>query len=446
MRSVLGGTGTRFRLYPQAPFLHPERLPEVVEVSTPPGLIGPGPSDQRLYVIDPINKLRPYGLVPSPYGTVQFSLPPWQGPIRRPVQPGPGGHFDHLAVGTPEFALAHLYGTIRFVLDVWERYFGRPIEWHFSQHFRRLEVTILPVLDNAQVGYGFMQVGEHHNEDGTVAQYALNFDVIAHELGHLIIYGTLGVPNPFTEQGEYFGFQEAAADMTALMASLHFASMVGQLLEDTRGNLYALNELNRFAELTTSTEIRLASNTVKMSEFAAGWDDEHALSEPLTGALFDTLVDIFQELLVERGLIGRAVADLSDLVGAHPEYLPMVQRAFDLAYPGHEAGFRDALFDARDYLGFALAETWKRLSAHFLNYVDVGNTLLAIDRTLSGGRYHAEIYESFAWREIGSVAVGPRLSPPDESSHAVSVRALVPTEPRRLPKLPYRERMRLARG
>jgi len=448
MRGVLGDTGTRFSLFPQAPFLHPERLPETVYVSTPAGLVGPGPSDDRLYVIDPIDKPQPYGLVPGSGGTVQFSLPPWQGPIYPPAQAGPDGHFDHLAPGTPEFSMAHLYGTIRFVLDAWERYFGRPIEWHFTQHFRRLEVVILPILDNARAGYGYMEVGEHRNEDGTIADYALNFDVIAHELGHLIIYGTLGLPNFLTTQGEYFGFQEAGADMTALITSLHFASMVSQLLHDTRGNLYALNELNRFAELTTNTQIRLASNTLKLSDFAAGWEDEHKLSQPLTGALFDTLVDIFQELLVDRGLIGRAVADVSDLMEFHPEYELAVQMAFDAAYPGREAEFRSALLDARDYLGLALAETWKRLSPHFLTYVEVGNTLLAMDRALSGGRYFSEIYESFAWREIGSVTVGPRLSPPDESSHAVSVRALVPAEPepQQLSRLPYRERMRLARG
>ena len=427
MQRALSDMGTRFRLFPQAPFLHPELLPEIVYVSRPPGSIGAGPSDDRLYVIDPLGKTAAYGLLPELGPTVLY-LPPWSGSIRPPVRPGPDGHFDHIPLGTPEFALAHVYGTTRFVMDIWERYFGGPIPWHFSRHFRRLEITILPILDNARAGYGYMEVGEHPNEDGTIVPYALNFDVIAHEFGHLIIYGTLGVPNLATGQGEYFGFHESAADMTALIASLHFASMVDRLLDDTRGNLYALNELNRFAELSTSDQIRLASNSAKLSQFAAGWDDEHDLSQPLTGALFDTLVDIFQELLVERGLIARAVADLSDLVGEYPAYLPAVQAAFDAAYPGRARAFRQALFDARDYLGFALAEVWKRLSPHFLTYAQVGDLLIAVDQAMSGGRYRAEIYESFAWREIGSVTVGPRLAPPDEASHAVSVRALVPAE------------------
>lgn len=438
--------GTRFRLYPQAPFLHPGRPPETVAVSVPAGLVGPGPCDDRLYVIDPIGRQRGYGIETSPYGTPFLNLPPWRGPIRRPAQPGFGGHFDRIPLGDPAFRLAHAYGIVRFTIDVWERYFGRRVEWHFARDFRRLEVAMRPSLDNARVGYGFMEIGSHPNPDGTVVDYALNFDVLAHEFGHLIIYGTLGLPDPATVAGEYFGFQEAAADMTALLTALHFETMLDQLMEDTRGNLYAMNELNRFAELSTSTQIRVASNTVKLSAFADGWDDEHDLSQPLTGALFDILVDVFQENLVARGLITRDVADLSDIVAKQPEHGPVIQAVFDRVYRHHAAEIRAVLVAARDYLGTALAETWKRLSLDRVRYVDIANTLLAVDRDLSGGCYRQEMTESFAWREIGAVAVGPRIHPPAASSHASPTRTVRPEAGRVLPRMSYRERALLAKG
>ena len=133
---------------------------------------------------------------------------------------------------------------------------------------------------------------------------------------------------------------------------------------------------------------------------------QHDLSEPLTGALFDILVDIFQERLVERGAISRAIADLSDDVREHPEYEPFIQAAFDKAYAMEQDVFQQALAETRDYLGVALAETWKGLSGQFLSYDDVARVLLAVDRALSGGRYREEILESFDWREIGRVRVG----------------------------------------
>ena len=441
----MGGenAGTRFRLFPQAPFLHPERPPEIVVIASPPGLIGPGPSDDRLYVVEPVHKAQPYGIVPGPLGTPFFSLPPWRGPIREPARPGPDGHFDHIPVDSHQFAQAHLFGAIRFVLEVWERYLGHRIEWHVARDFERLEVVILPSLRNAHVGYGYMESGTIPQPDGSVADFALNFDVIAHEIGHLIIYSELGIPARSVEQKEYFGFQESAADSAALIAVLHFESMIEQLLADTHGNLYGMNELNRFAELSAADQIRIASNSVKLSEFARGWDDEHDLSQPLTGAIFDILVDIFQEILVERGLIGRDLAMLSDQLLDHPEHEPVVQSAFSAAYRYRYQEFRAALLDARDYLGFALAETWKRLPARFLDYEDVGNVLLAVDNAMSGGRYRQEIWESFDWREIGRVHVGPRLTPPDASSHAFSDRTLGPEVRRQLPKMCYRERMLL---
>ncbi len=438
--------GTKFRLFPRPPYVHPEEPPELVHVSTPPGLIGPGPSDDRLFVINPIGKRRPYGINFGPRGTAFLDLPPWEDPIRPPVQPSADGHFDHIPVDTPEFAEAHVFGAIRFVLEIWEGYFGRPIGWHFARDFDRLEVVLLPSLNNAQVGYGYMEVGAAHRAEGTLLPFALNFDVIAHELGHLIIYSTLGIPNKRAAQGEYFGFQESAADITALIAALHFESLLDNLLEDTHGNLYTFNELDRFAELSATEQIRLASNSVKLSQFAAGWADEHELSQPLTGAFFDILVDIFQENLVERGLIGREAADMADLAGRHPEYGPTVQSILDAAFIGEREAFRAALIEARDYFGAALAETWKRLSPDFFTYIEVAEVLLAVDRALSGGRYRNEIIESFVWREIGSVTVGPRLKRPDESSHAFSDRTIVPDSRRHLPKMTYHEQMLLARG
>jgi hypothetical protein len=425
--------------------VHPEWPPETISVSELPGSIGPGPADGRIQVVNPIGKYFAYGVNPGPLGTPHLDLPPWKGPTFPPVWPDAEGHFDHLAVGTPEFAEAHVFGAVRFVLDIWERYFGRRIEWHFATDYRRLEIAILPGLNNAYAGYGFMEVGAHHFPDGSHAPYALNFDVIAHELGHLILYSTIGLPTPATQHGEYYGFQESGADTTALVAALHFESLLEHLLAETHGNFYTYNELDRFAELSPNDQIRLASNNVKMSAFAAGWTDEHALSQPLTGAMFDIAVDIFQEILVGRGVISRDVAEATRRIRTHPESADLVQPVFDAAFPDRYEDFRAALIEARDYMGFALAETWKRLTADYFTYLDVAKTMIAVEAGVTGGRYRRAMVESFDWREIGRVAVGPRLAPPGPRSHSHSARTLVPGMRNILPRMTYRERALLAR-
>ena len=399
--------GTRFRLFPRAPYAYPGDEPETVIVSPPPGTVGPGPSDDRLYVIDPVNKPEPYGIGWPTLASPMDLRPPWGGRLHPPAMPDAEGHFDHLAVDTPEFEAAHIYGSIRFVLDVWEGYFGRPIRWHFSPRHDRLEVVLLRHMDNATAGYGFVEIGAEPTDDGGISPFGLNFDVLAHEVGHLIIYSEIGIPHLQTVEDEYFGFHEATADIVSLISVLQFETVINRLLVETSGNLYTFNELNRLAELPAGDQIRMASNPHKLSDFAAGWEDEHDLALPLTGALFDILVDIFHESLLDRGLISPEVEDLADQVQDHPEYDGLIQSLFDDAFAAEPEGFRDALVEARDYLGFLVARTWSGLSPHYLNYDDFALALLASDEVLSGGRYASVIRSNLLWREIGSVAVGP---------------------------------------
>lgn len=437
--------GTRFRVFPRPPFVHPDWTPELISISTPAGAVQPGPSDDRMYVINPIGKLHAYGVIAGPFGTRYLNLPPWQGPIKPPVQPASDGHFDNIAAYRPEFLAAHAFAAIRFALDRWEGYFGRRIEWHFRDDFDRLEVVMLPELDNARAGYGYIEVGADHSESGMLLPFALDFDVLAHELGHLIIYSTVGVPDLSVEDGEYFGFHESAADLTALVAAANFDSLLERLLEETHGNLFSYNELDRFAELSATTQIRLASNSVTMSRFAAGWTDEHELSQPLTGAVFDIFVDVFQENLVEQGVIDRRIADLADHVAHEPSYASLIQTAFDNAYPAARDAFRGALVGARDYLGAALADTWRHLSPDDLRYSDVGLALLDADQRLKGGRYRNEILESFEWRGIGRIAVGPRIGPQNYGGHSFSARTVVPKANCSSSHLSRRERLMFPR-
>ena len=95
------GGGVRFRLFPKPPYVHPEWPPETISVSRPPGSIGPGPADERMRLIFPIDKRYSYGVNPGPLGTPKLDLPPYRGLIHRPVCPDDEGNFDTIPVGTP---------------------------------------------------------------------------------------------------------------------------------------------------------------------------------------------------------------------------------------------------------------------------------------------------------------------------------------------------------
>jgi hypothetical protein len=376
----------------------------------------------------PIGKRYPYGINIGPFGTPFLSLPPWKGPIAPPVEPGPDGHFDHIDIGTPEFEAAHLFAVTHFVMDVWEGYLGHPIRWHFSRDFERLELSILPDWDNGQIGYGYLEVGSARRKDGKILPFSLNFDVIAHEVGHGIIYSEVGVPALDAESGEYFGFHEAAADWVAMIAALHFPSVVESLLRTSRGNLYTYNELNRFSEFSKNEQIRDASNFLKLSDFENGWRDEHKLSEPLSGALFDIFVDVFHEALVETGAIDRSLEDLADIMLNRPEFEPELQAEFDLAYTQDPKAFAFALAETRDLIGEMLVVAWKRLSPDNLSYAKFADAMLAADEALTGGRLNEILLTNFWWRDIGMVRAGPQIGSHSFSSHSCSSRSATPKD------------------
>lgn len=419
--------GTRFKLYPQPRFLDDFEEPETVYVSSPAGSLSPGPSDARMYTIFPVGKPAPYGISPDPDRSSDALMPPWTGACHEAARPDAEGHFDYLEPGTPQFEAAHLFGTVRFVMDVWEGYFDRPIPWHSARHYDRLELTILPSLENAYSGYGFLEMGGDRKH-GRYKPFSLNFDVIAHEVGHAIIYSEIGVPDPAGATGEYFGFHESAADLVALISSLHFNSLIDRLLTKTSGNLYRLNSITRMAELSDNAQIRIAANDVRLSEFERGWIKEHKLSQPLTGAFFDILVDLFHECLLDYGAIDPEMEDLSDQLLATPDYEPVMQTLFDEAFAVNADAFKMALIDARDILGTYLADTWQRLDRNDLNFVDVARAFEVVDKLHTGGRFRTLIRGNFEMRDIGRIRVGPQLAPLQKDSHANSVRTLRPID------------------
>ncbi len=390
--AALENTGTKFRVFPQPSFLPSFADPETVWISVPQGQVHAGPSDDRMYVTDALDK--------SPY-KYPF-LPPHTGAAKEPVQPGPDGHFDHLDVDSREFKSAHMYAVVRRVLDIWEDYFDRTIEWHFALSFARMELVPLIAWDNAQSGFGFLEFGYGRKPEGGLdlsRPYCMNFDVLAHELGHSLIFAEVGIPNANTNTDEYGGFHEACGDLVALVASLHFDLVVDHLLGSSKGNLFTVNELARIGELSKVRQIRNAFNYERMSTVTS---EPHDLSQPLIGAIFDVFVEVFQKNLVKKELIGQDLADRSYHGPNDDIDDDAIQQEFDQSYSQDPAGFKLSLLESRDYLGQLLASTWDRLSPHFLGYADVGKTMLAVDGDVAGGAHQDTIRDCFAWREISA--------------------------------------------
>ena len=390
LTAALRDSGTRFRIFPQPRYLQAFTHPETIHISVPPDKLLPGPVDDRMYVVDAVNK--------QPYA--QSDRPPYRGDHNGPVK-AKKGHFDHLDPDSREFLCASMYATVRFVLDMWEDYFDKRIDWHFDLDFEKLELIPLVEWNNAQAGYGFLEFGYAKASFGGIdftKPHCQNFDVLAHEFGHCLIYATVGSPNNSNDLAvDYAGMQESAGDLIALIASLHFDSVLTHLLDNTHGNLFSLNELSRVGELSESRQVRIAFNYLRMADVN---DEPHLRSLPFTGAVFDILVEIFQQNLIEANLISQDLGTRSSNTGTAQKDVERIAAAFKEAYRGQEEGFKNALIASRDSVGLLLAKTWSSLSPHFLTYHDYARSLLQADQTLNDGRHKAIMRDCFAWRGL----------------------------------------------
>ncbi|NIA70663.1 hypothetical protein HBA54_18860 [Pelagibius litoralis] len=397
--------GTRFRLFPQMPDLEGFAEPETVLVSPRPGTIGAGPFDGAMRVVDPIDKPEPYAFP---------DMPPFQGAVFPPAVPNRDGHFDHIPLDSRQFLSAHMYGSVRFVLDIWESYFGKMVDWYDPRDGFLVELVPQVAWDNAHAGIGFIETGGRINRHGEYQPFALNFDVLAHEVGHTLLFSELGIPSSAGLTPQFLAFHESMSDMVALLSTLHFESITDDLIDRTGGNLYVLNFLNRIGELSDSEQIRVASNSAVMADLAdlqlapdGEWIDPtgqgrngHHLAQPLTGAIFDSLIEIYQDGLAQRGLIAGGLDprgwDREAVAGS----LEGFQAASSNSLALHRPAFLDALNEARDIVGLALARTWRRLDPNNLSFADVAGTYLDAMAELGQGHNLEAFARDFLARGI----------------------------------------------
>ncbi|MGL4967007.1 MAG: hypothetical protein ACRC67_37650 [Inquilinus sp.] len=360
--------------------------PETVWISTPPDRIRAGPEDHRVYTRDPLLEKEPYEY---PY------LPPFVGEVFPPAEASYDGHFDQIPLGSRQFLAAHAFASVGRVLDIWESYIGRPIVWHFAETYERLEIIPRIDWDDAQSGYGFLELGQDRGPDERNYPFALNFDVIAHEIGHAILFSLIEVPVNGLNQGDYAPFHEASADLISLLSFLHFDSGLDRLLRHCSGNLLILNELNRIAELVGDRQVRLASNARRMSEVTG---EVHDRSRPFTGAVFDTIVDSYHARLVAEGLADEKLLEI-DIKNISGVAMERISSFTERAFRARPFLFKSALSRARDDVALALSQAWLRLDADDLTFEQA-----ALAVAYAGDRIDpmlATAFEdNFRWREI----------------------------------------------
>jgi hypothetical protein len=400
--------GTRCRIYLQPPYVPGFEQPVTIHVDTGGVPIGAGPVDPLLHVLDAENK--PGYRAEAPHQVQRFRGRPWRGSVNPHVaQPTPDGHFDHLEPHDPAFPAASVYATARHVHNFWNRVFAdagveKITAWHHDpealrdegekQFPDRLQLIPRSASAGARAGYGYVELGRdnpgHEYRGGTdgaprrtYQRGAMwqNFDVIAHEVGHAILFRKIGFPDAARGKREWFdfpdaeflAFHESMADLMAILALLDFKEAREYILMRRGGAdvIAGVGELQRVSH-TGFLPIRSALNKAMFPKAGTRLENKkaHENSKPLTAAVFAALGEVY-----------RAYAD-------------------SLAKSSQAPDLDQALNDAHHVVARALARLWSTpeflwddpKSRGQLRFVRVAEHLpkLVVNEAAAGSAYQAQ--------------------------------------------------------
>jgi hypothetical protein len=320
-----------------------------------------------------------------------------------PVAPSARGAFDHLKPGRRDFSSAAVYASVRCVLEIWDYYFGRRLALVRGRR-RRLEIVprVPAIGANAWSGDGYLEFGFADRDRRQ--PYCENFDVVAHETGHLILRSVIGPVPSGRRAFERRSHDEAGADLVALISILHFDRVVDGVLAETRGKLFSVNILSQIGEYRKgrhgrrAARLSLHGKTMRAVARARHDDDKYAYAQPLLGAAFDILVEMYEALLVERELIPGTLAARSTRATASRR--STVRREFAARFKENPDGFADALRDATADFARLLARAWRTSRRTGVTFSRVASNIAAADARLHRSRYGRIIRDAFARRRI----------------------------------------------
>lgn len=240
--------------------------------------------------------------------------------------------------GEPAFVAVNAFYYTTFTLRLFERYAQRSIPWAFGAP----RINVNPhVGDQANAFYNEQEqlLGFHTFTVGDSEQYtASSADIVSHETGHAVLDGLRYLYN------ESFGlgcraFHESFGDIAAVLVALHDETLMHQAIDMTGGNLHATSFVTEIAEYLTGalqaaeshfTEhtiyLRNAFNTlddVPFDDLPPVADDpaiqparqEHSYSRVFTGAFYEVLVSIYDELVRESASPIVALHRARDIAG-----------------------------------------------------------------------------------------------------------------------------------
>ncbi len=263
---------------------------------------------------------------------------------------------DEADIESSQFNQVSVFGTVLRTMAMFEKddVLGRPLAWAFDGP----QLLVVPRAgewanafyereSRSLQFFSFQSTTEAHRAIHT----SLSSDIISHEVAHAILDGIApSLYDAITPQS--LALHEAVADLVAFIMSMDSRRLRAKVLEQTGGDLSGPTAFSAVAQefgralgtgrlylRSLRNEKTLLPDDDSVDEFGdpnrVRRDEPHALSQVLSGALYDVFVRGYRETWD-----GRLASSGRNLALASERFKRLVLRALDYLPPG-EVSFAD---------------------------------------------------------------------------------------------------------
>ncbi len=313
-----------------------------------------------------------------------------------------------------EAGAVSLFGTIHKTIKLFEEEdaLGRPIAWGFDSP------QLLAIPRAGELANAFYERASHSvqffsfDTQGTTVFTGHSQDIVAHETAHAIFDGVApDLYDALTPQS--LAIHESVADLTAVLCALRSEELVRGVVEGG-GTIYDSNVFSGIAEQFAGAlddqrdYLRNLNNTKSLKTNVAAdrvdRRDPHDLSQVLSGALYQVLIYIFEELQGEYHTKDAASHEIVEL--EEEDY--SIEQARQYA-PDKSAGPTPAikaLWVAGQRFKRTLYRGLDYLPPGDVTFADLGRTILAADKAShpESSRQRDHMVKEFLKRGIVSSA------------------------------------------
>ncbi len=210
----------------------------------------------------------------------------------------------------PQFHQVSVWATLQRALAFFEEpsALGRRIPWGFEGN-RLIVVPRAGFGENAYYDRETKSLQFYYfGSDPDFVYTCLSTDIVNHEFGHAVLDGIRPLYNE-SSLVQTGAFHEFVGDLTAILLTLQNGDLRRYLADKSKGNIKKAGPIGAIAEefgknVSGRPYLRTAKSKSKMSDMK-GSTSVHDVSEVLTGAMFDILVELAEHYLSEPGTTPR---------------------------------------------------------------------------------------------------------------------------------------------